>query len=236
MKKILVILFLSWLAMLRAGEKQVVHYDTSSAVQVQKASEAKEKEVFSDKEFQYKEDVKETKNWFSAFIDWIMEKIFGKMDIETTERTWNIIKWSLIVLFIAGITFILYKSKFRGLLRGDAKRLSGASFSDLPEDIESVNLDKLIEEALAKGNYRMAIRWCFLKVLQNLNQNEQITWQPSKTNVDYEFELQNASLRQNFSRLSHVFEYVWYGEMKSGEKLFTNYRSETEKFNSSLHA
>ncbi len=163
-----------------------------------------------------------------------MENIFGKMSFESEELAWKIIKWTFIGLFIAGVIFIILKSKFRGLLRGDAKKLSGAAFTDLPEDIESVNLDKLIEEALANGNYRLAVRWCFIKALQTLNQNKKISWQPSKTNIDYEYELQNLNLRQNFNKLSYVFEYVWYGEMKAGENLFVKYKSEIEKFNNSM--
>ncbi len=245
MKKYLVILLLFFASFVFPAEKknvpsserskEVVLNDTSTISSVKKATAAKEKEIFADKDFQYHEDAKESKNWLRAFMDWLLEHIFGKMSFESGERAWKIIKWTFIGLFIAGVIFILLKSKFRGLLRGDSKKLSGAAFTDLPEDIESVNLDKLIEEALKNSNYRLAVRWCFIKSLQMLNQNKQITWQPSKTNIDYEYELQNLTLRQNFNKLSYVFEYVWYGEMQTGEKLFTNYKIEIEKFNKNLH-
>ncbi|MGZ3865396.1 MAG: DUF4129 domain-containing protein, partial [Bacteroidia bacterium] len=122
-----------------------------------------------------------------------------------------------------------------GLFRGDSKKLAGASFADLPEDIASINLDKLIEEALQNGNYRLAVRWCFLRSLQMLNQAGKITWQPSKTNIDYELELQDLTQREHFNKLSYVFEHVWYGEVQTGEKLFSNFKNEIEKFNSYLH-
>ncbi len=218
-----------------ADKKSSVQYDTSAISSVKKATAQKEKEIFADKDFKYHEDAKDQKNWLKAFIDWLMENIFGKMSFESGERAWQIIKWTFIGLFIAGVIFIILKSKFRGLLRGDAKKLSGAAFTDLPDDIESINLDKLIEEALANGNYRLAVRWCFIKALQSLNQNKKIAWQPSKTNIDYEYELQNLNLRENFNKLSYVFEYVWYGEMKAGENLYVKYKSEIEKFNGNLN-
>jgi hypothetical protein len=97
-------------------------------------------------------------------------------------------------------------------------------------------MDDLIEEAIKNGNYRLAVRWCFLKSLQLLNQKQQIVWQPAKTNIDYHDELQNKNTRDNFGKLSHVFEYVWYGEMAANENLLRNYRSEIDKFNTSVHA
>ncbi len=210
-------------------------HDTGK-VEVKYPSAAKEKEIFSDKDFIYQADAKESKNWLEAFLDWLTKKIFGKISSENAELTWQIVKWTLIGLFIAGIIIILYKSNFRGLLRKDAKKLSGASFTDLPEDIESVNIDNLIEEALKNGNYRLAIRWCFLKSLQLLNQQKQIAWQPAKTNIDYQYELKNPGLRESFSRLSYVFDYVWYGEMTTNENTFLKYKSEIEKFNGNLDA
>lgn len=218
------------------GEKHIIILrDTIHISSVKKATEKKEKEIFADKDFQYHEDAKESKNWIRAFVEWLFNNIFGKMSVESSERVWKIVKWTFIGLFIAGVIFIILKSKFRGLFRGDSKKLAGASFTDLPEDIESVNLDKLISEALQNGNYRLAVRWCFLKTLQALNQNKQITWQSSKTNIDYEYELKNHNLRQNFNKLSYVFEHVWYGEVQTGEKLFSDYKNEIEKFNSKLH-
>ncbi|HWY37885.1 MAG TPA: hypothetical protein VNY73_04960, partial [Bacteroidia bacterium] len=212
MKKFFIILLLLFVVpAFPAGKKKTVQYDTITVSSVKKASSQKEKEVFSDKDFAYHEDAKESKNWLRAFIDWLMENLFGKMSVESSARAWQIIKWTFIGLFIAGVIFIILRSKFRGLFRGDSKKLSGASFTDLPEDIESVNIDKLIEEALQNGNYRLAVRWCFLKALQSLNENKLITWRPSKTNIDYGHELQNVNLRQNFDKLSYVFEHVWYG-------------------------
>lgn len=218
-----------------AGDKDIVKFDTAR-IAVKNASVEKEKEVFSDKDFIYHADAKESKNWLKAFMDWLTEQLFGKVSAKNAELTWQIVKWSAIGLFIAGLIFVLWKAKFRGLLRADPKDLGGASFTDLPEDIQSVNIDSHIDEAIRNGNYRLAIRWCFLKSLQLLNQKKQITWQPSKTNVDYQHELKDPGIRERFSKISYVFEYVWYGELSTSEKVFTKYRDDVEKFNSGMHA
>ncbi|MGZ3861984.1 MAG: hypothetical protein ACXVPN_06960 [Bacteroidia bacterium] len=235
MKYFFFILFLFLALPVFPKEKKIVQYDTVGVSSVKKAGADKEKEIFADKDFQYHEEAKESQNWFRAFFEWLLNKVFGKMSVKGTETAWQIVKWSFIVLFVGGVIFIILKSKFRGLFRGDSKKLAGASFADLPEDIGSINLDKLIGEALQNGNYRLAVRWSFLKSLQMLDQAKKITWQPSKTNIDYELELQNLVLREHFNKLSYVFEHVWYGEVQTGEKLFSNYKNEIEKFNSNLH-
>lgn len=229
----IIFLFLS-VAGLRAKETSV-RVD-SSRIAVRNANVEKEKEIFADDAYHYDAEAKESKNWLRAFWEWLTEKIFGRVTMENAELTWQIVKWTLISLFIAGIIIVIWKSKFRGMLRKGAISVGGASFSDLPEDIESVNLDKLIEEAMRAGNYRLAVRWCFLKSLQLLSQKKMIDWRPAKTNVDYQHELKAPELRERFDRLSHVFEYVWYGEMSTSEQGFAQYRSEVEKFNTSLHA
>jgi len=235
-KQFCAILFLLFAFAGKAAEvKPPVLYDTAKTANVKNPTAEKEKEVFSDEDYIYHADAKQSKNWLKAFFEWLIDKIFGKISVENAELTWQIIKWVLIGLFIAGIIFVIWKSKFRGLLRGDAKKLAGASFADLPEDIESVNIDKHIDEALRNGNYRLAIRWCFLKSLQLLNNKKQIAWQPAKTNIDYQHELKNKDLREGFSKLSYIFEYVWYGEMATNAGTFEKYKGDMEKFNRNLN-
>lgn len=208
----------------------------SAKITARNATPEKEREIFSDKDYVYHADAQESTNWLKAFWEWLTEQLFGKLSVENADLTWKIVKWTLIGLFIAGIIFILWRSNFRGLLRGKPKNLAGAAFTDLPEDIESVNIDNLISEALKNGNYRLAIRWSFLKSLQLLNQRKHIVWQPAKTNIDYQYELTQPALREDFRKLSYVFEYVWYGEMATNESVFARYRTEIDKFNSNLHA
>lgn len=239
MKKLaLILILLAGVCGRAQNVRPALRLDTST-VKPRLASVDKEKEIFSDKDFNYDVDARESENWLEAFWKWllsIIESFFGKLSPTNAELAWQIFKWSLIGLFIAGIIFALWKSNFRGLLRGKPRSLSGAAFSDLPEDLESVDIDKLISDALANRNYRLAIRWCFLRSLQLLNQKKHIAWQPSKTNIDYQHELSSESLRDGFHRLSYVFEYVWYGEMGTSEQVYAKYRSEVDKFNSGLNA
>ena len=210
-------------------EKKVVVYDTSTVLVIKKTSAEKEKEIFSDKEFIYKKDVKESKSWWDSFLEWL-SRLLGKPISKNPTLSYNILKYTFITAFILGLIYILWKSKFIGLLKRDAKKLDGTSFTDLPENIEALDIDALIEEAIQKQNYRLAVRWCFLKSLQWLNKQNKIAWQPAKTNVDYQQELKDKTLKADFISLSYVFEYVWYGETDCNEKLCLDYKNRVEKF------
>ncbi len=229
MRYFLLILLFCCSASVFSVEKKVVVYDTSTVLVIKKASAEKEKEIFADKDFIYKKDVKESKSWWDTFLEWL-SKLLGKPISKNPTLSYNILKYTFITAFILGLIYILWKSKFIGLLKRDAKKLDGTSFTDLPENIEGLNIDALIEEAIQKQNYRLAVRWCFLKSLQWLNKQNKIVWQPAKTNVDYQQELKDKTLKAEFTSLSYVFEYVWYGETDCNEKLCTDYKTRVEKF------
>jgi len=197
-----------------------------------KISPEKEKEIFSDKNFIYDKEVKASKSWWDMLLDWLsklLEKILGKTVAKHPNASYQIIKYLAITFFIIGLIIVLWKSKFRGLLKGDSKKTANP-FDNLPENIEGLNIDVHVENAIKAGDYRLAIRWSFLKTLQWLNKQNKITWQNSKTNVDYQHELKDNNLKDDFVSLSRVFEYVWYGETISNEKLFEDYKARVDKF------
>ena len=224
-----ILLFCCSASVFSVEKKNTVAYDTSTSYTIKKASAQKEKEIFADKDFIYKKDVKESKSWWNTFLEWL-SRLLGKPISKNPTLSYNILKYTFITVFILGLIYILWKSKFIGLLKRDAKKLDDTSFTDLPENIEGLNIDALIEDAIKKQNYRLTVRWCFLKSLQWLNKQNKIVWQPAKTNVDYQQELKDKMLKADFTSLSYVFEYVWYGETDCNEKLCTDYKNRVEKF------
>src|ERR1017187_2188396 len=102
-------------------KKNVVAYDTSKAVSIKKASTEKEREIFSDKDFIYHKEAKAAKGWWESFIDWLLS-LLGKPVAKHPDLSYKLIKYIFIGLFIIGVIFVLWKSKFIGLLKGDTKK------------------------------------------------------------------------------------------------------------------
>lgn len=80
------------------------------------------------------------------------------------------------------------------------------------ENIEHTNFNSLLKHALENKNSRLAIRYYYLLTLKKLSDKNLINYHIDKTNSDYLFELKDASLKQQFSYLSYIYSYVWYGE------------------------
>lgn len=81
----------------------------------------------------------------------------------------------------------------------------------LIENINDLDMNQKYQEALASGDYRSAVRWQFLHALQILSQKEIINWKPDKTNRDYNREIINVSLKNDFRQIARYYEQVWYG-------------------------
>lgn len=80
------------------------------------------------------------------------------------------------------------------------------------DDIHEIDLETLLQEAIATENYRLAIRYYYLIVLKELSAKKLIKYHKEKTNTVYKFELEKGQTRDNFAYLSYVYTYVWYGE------------------------
>ena len=81
------------------------------------------------------------------------------------------------------------------------------------ENIEELEIDRLLREARESGNYRLVIRIQYLALLKALNSNGLIKWERDKTNREYAMELfSKEALYHEFRTLTLAYETVWYGE------------------------
>ena len=83
--------------------------------------------------------------------------------------------------------------------------------------------------ALVKsGDYRVAIRSLYLALLVSLHRARMLKYDASKTNWEYELELQGKARREGrgleslrrFRDLASIFDLVWYGERQADRALF----------------
>ena len=53
-----------------------------------------------------------------------------------------------------------------------------------------------------------------------MTENRLIEWHADKTNTDYLYEIHSKSVREEFSYLSYLYNYIWYGEFEMDENSF----------------
>lgn len=123
-------------------------------------------------------------------------------------------KTLLFVLVLAALVFVLVLISRLGLFRSNPA-MEGKTrpvVSEINPDTPRGELESRLDEALARSDFRQALRISFLMVLQELHQRELIGWKREKTNADYLSELPSAGMRDSFGILSTIFSWTWYGE------------------------
>jgi len=99
------------------------------------------------------------------------------------------------------------------------------------ENIEEIDAISGYEEALLNGDYRLALRMQFIKVLQALSTNDLIHWKPDKTNRHYLNETRGLEIHPTFRSLAQTYEWVWYGNSAIGKETFDQLNIKYESFN-----
>jgi hypothetical protein len=133
--------------------------------------------------------------------------------------------FEVIMWILAGgfVLFILYRLF---LTQGIFKRTVKARETAEPEVTEEgeitqpAELDMKIRQAEAEGNFRLAVRYQYLKALHRLAEQERVELAADKTNYQYVRELKDYNQQNEFAALTLNYEYVWYGEFLIGKDIY----------------
>lgn len=178
-------------------------------------------------------------SWIALFWEWlkrairnILEAIFGNA---IPENMLVLIFEILPYVAIAILLFIFYKLILKGLLKGNATRPPKEALVAMTDDeklIREADLPALQNEALQQNNYRLALRYGYLIAIKKLSENGSIKLMPDKTNTDYLNELVNSPFEAPFTRLTHWYDYIWYGNMPLDATRYENLSQLIVQFNS----
>lgn len=134
--------------------------------------------------------------------------------------------WTLAIIFILIISYaVLVKN---GIFLFKKSTITNAADTDIHEELKEIGeYDLLISEAEKNNRWNEASRFLFLQTLKNLADRGLVTFSIEKTNRDYVSEMSSHAYHDEFEKLTHAFEYTWYGKHLISENL---YRSLKESF------
>lgn len=169
-------------------------------------------------DFNYKEQP--VKGRYNFLPEWLM--IYLAKFLETIFRS-----GALEIVFILLITSIALYILLRlnginpaGLLKRNPHELKNALYSEVQEQ-QLIQYDKLMNEAVMAGDFRLAIRLHFLDILLKLDKKGIISFKEDKTNREYYNEINQPSVKKGFSGVAGIFENVWYGELALSKNQYT---------------
>lgn len=148
------------------------------------------------------------------------------------EREWfQVLLWLIIIGGFAGFIIFYLANSETGLFRRRNKSIATASGEELETDnIFEINYQKEIEKAEEKGNYRLAVRLMFLRLLRDLSDKNIIQYKQGQTNFDYLLQLQPTSYYKDFLSLARNYEYSWYGQLAVKPGTFTSIKNDFINF------
>jgi hypothetical protein len=195
----------------------VLRPDTSS-VGLKKFSPEQINTLKADPDLHYDDPPTVAGSLWSQFVNWLREVISGFLRTATTTGVGKAMIYVLgLVVGIYLLRMALRVNAVNVFFKRHAPRVSPEA---IEENLHEMDFEKLIPDAVAKSDFRVATRMIFLYSLKILADRHVIEWNPSKTNLDYVQEIREPELRTGFAELSHYFGYAWYGNFTVTRETF----------------
>jgi len=194
------------------------------------------KKKYTDSDFVYEQKAQEKGLW-RRFLEWLASLFAKLFDFESPQSSMNFVAILLRTLAVVIIVFVIYLIA-RALINKEGQWIFGKNsnkrniyYSDIEKNIHLLDFDKLIKESIQSGEKRIAIRYYYLWLLKVMAQNHYIEWDIEKTNSDYLYELQRPVHKEEFTYLSYLYNYIWYGEFEIDE---TSFRKAENRFKNAI--
>lgn len=206
----------------------------------QKKFDAKKIEAYKkNSDFNYEEAEVEP-SFLEIVIDWIKHKLihffswlFGdRYALGIVATIFKVLPYIVLAVLLFLIIKFFLRVNSNNLSESSKNNASYVKLTQEEELLTKANLSELIAKALQEKNYRLAIRYQYINVIKKLQEKEIITWEQQKTNEDYSKEITNLPLKNQFNKLTFLYDFVWYGNFKISEDSYQKVRVDFDKITS----
>lgn len=166
-------------------------------------------------------------------LDQIIQSIFGETALSNSAKFTTVLIRLFAILLVGFLLYFIIKyimGKDGNFIFGKKNKKLDLNVQELHENIHEINFPESISKFEHAGDYRSAVRYQFLFALKKLSDKKLIIWNPEKTNKDYAEELKAPHLKNDFSDLSYIFDYVWYGEFSIEEESYQKFKNQYQAF------
>lgn len=148
----------------------------------------------------------------------------------------QLLKLLLWVLVIGGVLYLIFRLFLseKGLFAATARKKQLLQHEEEITDEDS--LAARIREAEKKGQYRIAVRYSYLRALQTIAAKGWLHLSPDKTNYQYLRELSNKTIRNDFARITLHYEYAWYGNFEVDAATYQTIQQEFQQFQTKIRS
>jgi hypothetical protein len=171
-------------------------------------------------ELVYERAPDQTPSLYQRLRAWFFERISrffsNRVAADIYTYAWYIF-FGILLLFAI---ILIFRSEINAVFKiRDPKVETGPVNWDV-DDIRDRDFLKMAGDMAEKGDYRSALRYRYLHLIQLLAAGKLIVWRPDKTNHDYLRELAGTSVRDAFRYMTYLFNYTWYGHFDLDEATY----------------
>lgn len=197
-------------------------------------------EVRNHKDYDYSLEL-DNSSWWSSFKSWLsnvwnffLDSLFKNLFPESIPPyVVDLLKAFFILVAISLIVW-LYIRLNPGKAWVKTKRRSEVLFSEDDRIIRTEDIPKLIAEAEANMNFRLAIRYYYLLILKQLKDAKWIDYKIDKTNKQYKEELKTTPYKSQFNRITKLYDFIWYGDFNLKENEYAEAKLSFENIRQNL--
>lgn len=151
-----------------------------------------------------------------------------KSDMTVSKGTFQglgVIGYILLIAFAGLLIWLIYYLFINA--PGKGKKIEPVNLDDqAPSEIPLTELQRLLQEALSRGDFRGAIRIYFIFIIRDLSQKNWIRWEKDKTNFQYLREMSDKTEYPDFNKSVSYFEIIWYGKRDIDKDTFEKIKPE----------
>jgi len=201
---------------------QEIRYDETKGLEIPQFDQEVLENLKNDPSFDYSEEY--TENWWDRFKNWLGEHwrnfwhwLLGDYRANSVVAfLLRLLPYFIILCIVVFVGWLFYKLDSDAIFF-KSKETPEIFFSEEEEIIRKKNIQELIEAALSRREYRMAVRYSYLLALQKLTEAEIIIYGADKTNSEYIAEITSETLKSTFQKATDLYDHVWYGNFEVTE-------------------
>lgn len=177
---------------------------------------------YQGEEFNYDVRDGEAQNLIERFLQWFFQTLSENFGIDISPEAMKILEYIIYILMGGLVIYLLLRflvgERVSSIFKKGPSDIIDINLSE--EHIEHLDLNALLSNAIKAKDFRLAIRYQFLRTLKMLSQKSIIDWHYEKTNSDYLREINSPAIKTLFKEVSYLYDYIWYGEQPIDEKIY----------------
>ncbi len=222
-------------------QQQKGKFDTASPLSPIVFDEEKIEHYKEEKAFNYLSEI-ENDSWWTRFKSWLglkyqqlIEWLFGEYEANSLVAFFLMLLPYIIIGVVIGLIIWLFIRLNPGPSLLGETETPAVYLSDEERLVHSMDLSSLIEAAIKNRDYRLAIRYYYLKLLKRLHQQKLINYEFQKTDSEYLVELKDENFRLPLKRVMRIYDFIWYGNFPVSENEFSMAQDSFRSIESSLN-